>query len=242
VCQHFALATSGGGNMRVAAVIAVVGAVLVGGCSDDESSSPAGDPPTTEVAGADQQFADDAVWVASDLPDGWTATDGGIENRETTIEECEAEDPNSVSDDGDARSVSAWVAPSGQRGYVDSKVEINPDEAQAEAVMAALRTPAGKECLTAALATALAQPGQEVGDVELVERDSEGYGDDSITFRAAVPLSGEGYDFIWFADLVTIRDGRALVDMAFGSQDEPIAAAEQQRLTDIVLERIPADL
>jgi hypothetical protein len=62
------------------------------------------------------------------------------------------------------------------------------------------------------LATVLeAVPGQHVGDVELVERAWEGPGDDAVAYRAAVPLSGEGYDVIWFSDLVTIRDGRGAV-------------------------------
>ena len=98
--------------MRVAAVIAVVGVILVGGCSDDESSSQSSDPPTTEGTKTDQQIADEAVLVASDLPDGWEAeADAGLDNMENLMDECGVEDSSSVSDDGDPRSVGNWLAP-----------------------------------------------------------------------------------------------------------------------------------
>ena len=155
--------------MRVAAVIAVVGVILVGGCSDDESASQTSDPPTTEGTTTDQQIADEAVLVASDLPDGWEAeADAGLDNMENLMDECGAEDSSSVPDDGDPRSVGNWLAP--VNGFAGSNVEINPDTSQAEAVLAGLRTPAGQECLAAGLAASMAGPGVEVGDVELVTR------------------------------------------------------------------------
>jgi hypothetical protein len=229
--------------MRAAVVIAVVGVILAGGCSDDESSNPTSGPPTTGSTKTDQQIADDAVWLASDMPADWGPyPEGDLDNNENLLEECAAEDPTSALDDGDPRAFSAWWAPEGEGGFADTKVEINPDVAQVEATLDALRTPEGQDCLADALTSALTGPGQEAGDVELVERDSEGLGDDAIVYRAAVPLSGEGYDIYWFSDLVTIRQGRALVQMTFGHQDGPIPPAEQQRLTEIVLERLQADL
>ena len=227
--------------MRVAAVIAVVGVILVGGCSDDESSSQSSDPPTTEGTKTDQQIADEAVLVASDLPDGWEAeADAGLDNMENLMDECGVEDSSSVSDDGDPRSVGNWLAP--VNGFAGSNVEINSDTSQAEATLAGLRTPAGQECLVAGLAASMAGPGMEVGDVELVAQDSEGIGDDAVAYRATVPWSGEGFDVVWNSDMISIREGRALVFLAFGSSNAPIPEAEVQRLTDAVLDRIPSDL
>ena len=229
--------------MRVATVIVLAGVSLLAGCSDDQASSETTAPSTTEGTVTDQQIADDAVLVASDVPDGWTAVSRGLDNSENMLDECGAEGAGSVPDDGDPRSAGNWESPVDEAGgFIGSSVEINPDMAQADAILAALRTPEGKECLAASLASALGEvPGQEVGDVELVERTWEGLGDDAIAYRAAVPLSGEGYEVIWFSDLVTVREGRALVGMAFAGQDEPLAGTEQQRLTGLVLDRIPAD-
>jgi len=235
-----------------AVLVVVVGAVVViaGG---DEDPVDTITPPTTLASprsdSTDQEVADEAVLVVQDMPEGWTAapvTDGGS-NIENHLDECGATDPSSVADDGDPRSTGSWES---DGGFASSSVEINHDETQATAVLAALRTTAGKECLAGRLASSFTAPGIEVGEFELIEQPSEGLGDDSITFRAAVPLSFEGDDFIWFGDMTTIRRGRALVFFAFGQPDEPpegaqqqpLTEAEQQRLTETVLERLPSDL
>ena len=73
--------------------------------------------------------------------------------------------------------------------------------------------------------------------------DGEGKGDDAIAYLATVPLAGDGVSGVmWNSDLISIREGRALVFLSFGSPVIPMPDAEVQRLTDAVLERIPADL
>ena len=54
-------------------------------------------------------------------------------------------------DDGDPRAVGNWEAPASGFGFAGSNVEINADTSQAEAILAGLRTPAGRECLAAGL-------------------------------------------------------------------------------------------
>ena len=82
-----------------------------------------------------------------------------------------------------------------------------------------------------------------VGDIKIVEQDSEGKGDDAVAYLATIPLAGDGASgVIWNSDLISVRKGRALVFMVFGNPVTPMPDAEVQRLTDVVLDRIPADL
>jgi hypothetical protein len=220
--------------MRLAAVVTVVGAILAGGCSDDESSGPTSGPPTTESTMTAQRIADEAVFSNTDLPAGWSwAGADGQDNVEDLIADCGSDDPSSVPDDGDPRALGNWQSAD---AFVGSKVEINPDENQAESTLSALRTSAGQECFAEALASAF--PSElGVGDFTLVERPSDGLGDDAIAFRAEVPLTYEGDTFTWYSDLIIISQGPTLVDLSFGHADEPMTDAEQERLIEAVLER-----
>ena len=109
------------------------------------------------------------------------------------MDECGAEGSSSVPDDGDPRAVGNWEAPASGFGFVGSNVEVNADRSQAESILAGLRTPAGRECLAAGLTASMADAGVEVvGDVKVVEQDSEGKGDDAVAYLATVrwPVTG----------------------------------------------------
>jgi hypothetical protein len=70
--------------MRVTTLIPVV-VIRVGECGDHGSPGPTSNPPTKTDTTTDQQSADDAVLVGSDLLGGWTpVTTVGLTTEGTT--------------------------------------------------------------------------------------------------------------------------------------------------------------
>lgn len=67
-------------------------------------------------------------------------------------------------------------------------------------------------------------------------------GDDSAAFRLTVPLASQGVDVDLTIDVVMVRVGRAGITTTFQSTFSPFDSAEAARLTQLVVDRIPADV
>jgi hypothetical protein len=212
--------------------------------SDDERTDPTS---AGSVDAADRQVTDDAVLEQADLQEGWQPATVRVrdDNAENTVARCAVPDGAAApSDDGDPRATGNWeLAPApGERPAVVafSNVELNRAATEAEETLAGLRTEEGRACVAAELRTRFETLGvPEVGAFTVEERSSVTVDDDFVALHAEVPLLGDGLDARWFADLIAVARGRALVTMNFGSVNAPFDPAEAQRLTDIVLGQLP---
>jgi hypothetical protein len=252
------------GMMRAWTAAVLLAAVLAAGCGDDgdDSGGSPDDATTTSSPGegatvdtkADQQAAEDAILVQSDLPAGWADadddSDDGLDEAEmasdAALANCLGVDLGSVeSDETDGEPTADSMFGSAEGLSVDSDVQVNPTAAEGAEVMAALAEDGAADCYEdgfEAYADASA-PVEGLGEVSVEALDFEPMGDGSAAFRVTIPVETAGMTTVFLTDVVLATKGRATVSMEFSSSaSEAWDAAEALRLTELVLDRIPADL
>ena len=240
----------------------LLAAVLAAGCGDDgDDAGGSADSSTTSAStedvstvdtAADQQAAEKALLVLSDLPAGWVqdTDDDADDDRddadaaaEAVLAECLELDPAFVETDetdGEPTADSAFESPEGLS--VSSDVQVNPTVSEGEDVEAALTGGDGAACLQQAFEASADASDVEVGEVTVEVLPFEPLGDQTAAFRATIPFETDDGTVLFVTDTMLVTKGRAVVSMDFTTLSEPWDDAEAQRLTELVLDRIPSDL
>jgi hypothetical protein len=63
-------------------------------------------------------------------------------------------------------------------------------------------------------------------------------GDDSIAYRATLPLTYQGFNIDFYADLIAVQKGRAVASMTFTSVQNGFDTAMEQQLANLALSRM----
>ncbi len=238
----------------------VIALVLVGACSDDGDDRAGEDETTTteqdsegDAGGAeDQVIADEAVLTLDDMPTGWEVAPAEDEE-EAQAEEDELDEAFAECLDIDVSELQS-DSPTADSGFVNSddeevtsKVTVSASEAEIQDDIDRFRDETAQGCyvdvVSEVLATRLISSGEdvEIGEITFNELSFEDLGDDSIAFRLTVPLSSEGVDVDLYVDYVIARKGRVAVTNSFQTTFTPFDEAVALELTEIVVDRIPAD-
>ena len=242
------------------AVILLVVAVLAARGGDDDVGSGDGstttdstdDGSTVDIA-ADQQAAEDAILVLSDMPSEWVDTDDDADDApddvdvasEAVLADCFGLDPAIVEGDetdGEPTADSEFESPEGDLS-VSSDVQVNPTASEGEDAMAALKGDDAAACFRDGFeAFAEASDVGGVGAVSVEPLEFEPLGDQSVAFRITIPIKTDEGTVVLLTDAVYATKGRASVSMEFSTPSEPWDIAEAVHLTELVLDRIPSDL
>jgi hypothetical protein len=238
--------------VRVRSAVVLSCAVLAAGCGDgDDATAPTDDETTVDTA-SDQQAAEDALLVLSDMPAGWIDTDddaGAYEDADVAYDEAFAECLGvdislieSDESDGDATADSAVEPPKGD-ATVRSDVQVNATVSETEDLMKAFTGDGATTCFRDSIEAYLDASGAVgVGELSVEPLELEPVGDQSVAVRVMLPIETDQGTTVLLSDAVVAAKGRAVVQMEFGTEAQPLATAEALRLTELVLDRIPSDL
>ena len=248
--------------MRARTAVILLAAVLAAACGDDGddavgsgdgSTTTSTDDGSTVDTAADQQAAEDAILVLSDMPAEWVDTDDDAgdahEDADVAYDEAFAECLGvdislieSDESDGDATADSAFEPPDGN-ATVRSDVQVNPTVSETQALITALTGDGVATCFQESLEAFVDASGAAgVGEVSVEPLELGQVGDQSVAVRVTFPIETDEGATVLVSDAVIAAKGRAIVQMEFGTEAQPFAAAEALRLTELVLDRIPSDL
>ena len=249
--------------MRARTAVILLAAVLSAACGDDgDDDVGSGDGSTTTAStddgstvdtAADQQAAEDAILVLSDMPSDWVDTDDDADDApddadvasEAVLADCFGLDPSIVEGDetdGEPTADSEFESPEGDLS-VSSDVQVNPSASEGEDAMAALKGDDAAACFRDGFeAFVEASDVEGVGAVSVERLEFEPVGDQIVAFRITIPIETDEGTVVLLTDAVYATKGRASVSMEFSTPSEPWDIAEAVRLTELVLNRIPSDL
>jgi hypothetical protein len=242
---------------RRLALGAVVGLLPLLGCSDESNSSDGANGTSEETEATsgteaeDQELAESAILALDDLPSGWETSppEEGAEEEELEFDEnfadCLDIDVSEVHHDYPSADSSFENA---DDEGIGSEVAVAPSADDVAEDLELLRDPAAQRCFTEEISKffvkSMLKEGQEdieLGEVTFNELSFEDFGDDSLAFRLTVPVSSQGFEVELYIDYVAVTKGRTGVTTTFQSVFTPFDTEEAQRLTAIVVDRIPAD-
>ena len=219
------------------------------------SAPPAPDDSRSDAErSADQQLADDAVLKLTDLPPGWESApaDDETNNDELSAELAECLDVDPTFFDSSNPTAESPTFTSAQDEQITSEVAVTASAEDAIERVEILRREDTPGCYATAIRHLLEQSienpadgdevpeGLELGDPTFNPMSFAALGDDTVAFRATIPVSAQGFDVEVYIDFVAVRVGRVGTTMTFQSQFSPFDTAEEERLTRIVVDRIPA--
>lgn len=213
---------------------ATIPLVLLGACGgDDEGNDDADAPDTsstapgtpsesaspTEVDPGDQAIAEAALLTLQDFPPGWEASpadeedDDARENREF-IATCMGVDYDDLYNDSNAKADSPdFTSENDEELSVSVQVD-SSEESMATAFELASR-PEYRECVAEGLSDILEEQAEEadedveIGELTLNELSAGSFGDDTVAFRATVPMEVQGFNLDVTMEFVVVRVGRA---------------------------------
>jgi hypothetical protein len=228
------------------------GTADTGGTDDDDTGGTDGDATDGDDASGDEAAAEAALLTIDDFPDGWQAAPS--ENDEAAQDEfnaalaaCLDVDPAILDRDNPSAESDDFTSPEGQT--VNSEVALTPSAEQAIEVIEILEDERTPECygdgLSRVLEENLAEIGQgdlEMGDPAFERVDIPSLGDDAVGFQVTIPLAAAGQEIELVLDLWAVRVGRAGITMTFQSPAGPFPAEEAERLTRLVIDRLPIDV
>lgn len=134
---------------------------------------------------------------------------------------------------------------------VENSVALAPSNGKAQELFGIIERPETPGCLTKALGEVAQQalkrpkPGEElpqgvtVGQVSINRASFPMIGERTVAFRATVPVQFGGLSLRMYADLVLALKGRAAALLYFTDVGSPFKTDEAQRLTKIVVDRLP---
>ena len=248
---------------RRLALAAIAGLLPLFACSDDPKSSDGKANEDTEAEGddsteasdendqRDQELADSAVLTLDDMPSGWEVSpeDENADEQQDELNQAFADclDIDVSEIDSDNPSAESAFGNTDDE-EITSDVEVADSAGEVKEYLDRFRHPDGQQCyrdvISDAFAKSMLAEGEdlELGDITFNEVSFEDLGDDSIAFRLTVPVSSQGFEVELFVDVVAVAEGRVGVTTTFQSLFTPFDPEEALRLTEIVLDRIPADV
>jgi hypothetical protein len=249
--------------MRSRLMVVCLGAVtaLAVGCSsgDDDVADTLGaqgDAPDDQRSDAqrqtDQAAAEAMVLTLDDVPAGYQADppdedDDDDAALDAQMAQCLDVDPAVIDPDNPKAESPDFSTPDGDQ--ISSEVSIAPSVEAAEKAIDLLRSDAMPGCYAAALQALAAQAtaddpsnDAELGEPTVAPISFPDLGDDAEAFRVTVPIETQGRSVELYVDAVEVRVGRVGIGTTFTSAFSPYDTDEAVRMTQIVVDRVPADI
>jgi hypothetical protein len=223
-----------------------------------DSEPPSTELPSTEADPADLAIAEAALLTLDDMPQNWTELpldDGDDDEADSPAVEVARQDFAAcfgVEADGedDPFGIGGARAKSGEftdrRDFtIKNDVGIT-DEEQASLVIERYSDPSVPACVVPAM-VAVVQAGLaedpelaafEVGEVTVEQLELTSWGDGTIGYRTAVPVSGPEGSFVLYTDQIVVRVGRGLTSLQFQSPNSPFEVVEVDSYAMLAAERL----
>lgn len=218
------------------------------------AAPPSDDPRTSAERTADQEAAKAIVLTLDDLEAGWESTppDEETDNDEeikADLADCLGIDPDVMDPDNPSADSPDFTSANEE---VSASVSYTPSIEAAEQAVELLRDEDLPSCFAQALKTAItdallnppegeAPPDDlEVGEPTFNPISFGDLGDETVAYRATIPLSASGIDVDVYFDIVAVRVGRVGIEAQFQSTFSPFSTDEAERLVGIMIDRIPA--
>lgn len=222
----------------------------------DTAAPPGDDPRTSAERTADQEAAKAIVLTLDDLEAGWESTppDEETDNdkeMKADLADCLGIDPDVMDPDNPSADSPDFTSPNDEE--VSASVSYTPSIEAAEQAVELLRDEDLPSCFAQALKTAImdnllnppegeAPPDDlEVGEPTFNPISFGDLGDETVAYRATIPLSSSGIDVDVYFDIVAVRVGRVGIEATFQSTFSPFSTDEAERLVEVMIDRVPAD-
>jgi hypothetical protein len=233
-----------------------------GACGGGSSGSPAvsagssrpgnSDPRSAAQLAADRKLAQQALLTLSDFPEGWQATpsenDDNNDQFQEQLDKC-LDVPESLfgQDTDDSVDSPDFGSPDNQQ--VSSSVMIGSSTEKAQQVFDILEQANATQCLRDYLDREMRDSmkhesdtpqGMELGKVTFGQVNLPQYADESVAFRATVPVTASGFNADVNVDLVFMRHGRAATFVSFLDIFSPFPVAQEKHYAKIAADRLTA--
>lgn len=211
---------------------------------------------------ADEAAAKRMLLTTSDMPPGFKPTAGSGESdagggsgnasddeADAAFAKCIGEDSAVTADTDNPSASSPDFANDDASKEISSEVEFTASADEARKDFAVLTRATTSACIQRAIKDVLTKQAAsdpsapadlKIGEPAVEPLPSNGLGDESGGFRLSVPISTQGVSVTVYFDLVATRVGRIEITTTFLSTGEPPVAADEQRLTEVVVDRAPA--
>ena len=229
------------------------------------SEPPSTEPPSTEPPStpadpadpADLAIAEAALLTLDDMPQNWTEQPLGDDDDEADSPAVEAAQQDftacfgvEAAGEDDPFGISGARAKSGEftdaRDFtIKNDVGIT-DEERASLVIERYSAPSVPGCVAPAM-VAVVEAGLaedpdlaafEVGEVTVEQLELTSWGDGTIGYRTAVPVSGPEGSFVLYTDQIVVRVGRGLTSLQVQSPNSPFEAVEVDSYAMLAAERL----
>lgn len=223
---------------------------------DEAASSPATTTPDTRPElGADQAAAQAALLTLSDFPAGWSevpADDEGDDDADREVAACVGQTGDSIIDTGEAEaSTGDFTDPEGNVTISETVgLAVSADDATSQ--LAALDEPGVTGCIQSAFRDFIADQidnpptpadslpeGASVGDVTFGRLNVTSVGDQTVAYRATIPISVEGFNVDFYIDVVLVRVGRSIAALNVASVLSPYPTEQLDALLATAVQRLP---
>lgn len=245
--------------MRGTTLLVPLCALLVmSSCSSDGAGvadAPATTPDTRSGLAADRAAAQAALLTLSDFPAGWSEVpddEEDVEGADREVAACVGQTGDSIIDTGEAEaSTGDFTDPEGNV-TISETVGLAVSEDDATSQLAALEEPGVTGCIQSAFRDFIADEidnpptpaeslpeGASVGDVTFGRLNVMPVGDQTVAYRATIPISVEGFTIDFYIDVVLVRVGRSLAALSIGSVLSPYPTDQLDGLLATAVERLP---
>lgn len=237
---------------RVAPVL-FTACLLLGACAggDDETTSATGATTTTvaaaDPAASDEDLAEAAVLVVSDLPAGFAESpdDEGPDgdDEDDPFDKC----LGSAGDELEAATTAEADSPQFEKGdttLAGSSAVVFKTEADARGTIQLLASAKGRTCFNEAIAQGFEEGFEEEGAAAPDLETSVGalsfprVGDEVVSYRARIDFTVEGQELSFPFDLVFVRKGRTIGFYFFGNLGAPFPVKDEQAAVTKALARL----
>ena len=235
----------------VALAIAGCGGSSSGGSSHGQANV-SSDTRTAAQLSADRRLAHRALLRLSDFPDGWTSKPSSKDNNDDRfgkeLAKCLGV-PNSLlgSDTNDSVDSPDFDSPDNQE--VSSSVIVGPSADEAETMFSLLEKSNAAHCFRVALNDELhysmthgsdAPKDVQLGQLTFSNVNLPQFADESVAYRAAVPVTARGLNVEVDVDLIFMRHGRAATFVSFLDVFSPFPVAQEKHYARIAADRLSA--
>lgn len=230
------------------------------GADSDGTPSPAGSSSTTALSAAtaaDLRSAEAAGLKIGDLPSGWTAQppeeDPDIPKASAELARCLGVTEAELNQSGPAEYESPDFEDENSNS-VSNSISYRPTAGEISKSFQLVSDPRVPGCLTTAVKTVIEYTldhpkssddtlpkGTSIGTPKIGQMSFKRFGDQSVAYRATVPVSAEGLSINVFLDLIFIAKGRAGIGMQFSGAITPFPTDQAEELAELVVGRTAAD-
>ncbi len=239
----------------VTTALVVAGVTGVAGCGGSGSAAGASakagaDTRSSAQLAADRKLARGALLTLSDFPEGWEAKPSddaeGSDKFADELADC-LDVPAALLGGDDDDSVDSPDFESPDNKQVSNSVAVAPTTDLAAQVFDILQQPNATRCFGRALDDELrysmehdqdAPNNLELGKVSMGELNLPRYADESVAFRATVPVSAEGINVDVYVDLVFMRHGRVASFVSFLDLLSPFPLDQAKHYAGLAAERL----